>query len=99
MPSAPAPAPAAAQAPGTRTSLASRLLSSVVGRRSPDHEAALAREESANLPAATSWQRVQLGEGIELNFIASDDARFNEKVTRLIESAHHILDEGPGNGE
>jgi len=99
MPSAPALAPTAAQASGTRTSLASRLLSSVVGRRSSDHDTALAREESANLSVATSWQRVQLGEGIELNFVASDDARFNEKVTRLIESAHHILDEGPGNGE
>src|SRR6476646_10230377 len=50
MPSAPAPAPTAAQAPGTRTSLASRLLSSVVCRRSPHHETALAREESVNLP-------------------------------------------------
>jgi DNA-binding transcriptional MerR regulator len=80
-------------------SLASRLWSSVVGRRSSDHEAATAKEESAYIPAATSWQRVKLGEGIELHFVESDDAQFNEKVTRVIESAHRILDEGPGHGE
>jgi DNA-binding transcriptional MerR regulator len=95
---APVTEPAQTQAAGPG-SLASRLWSSVVGRRSSDHEAATARGESAYIPAATSWQRVQLGEGIELHFVASDDARFNERVTRVIESAHRILDEGPGNGE
>jgi DNA-binding transcriptional MerR regulator len=94
--SAPAPGSATGQASGSG-SLASRLWSSVVGGRSQKSEAA--KEGSANVPAPTSWQRVQLGEGIELHYIASTDARFNEMVTRLIEAAHRILDEGPGNGE
>jgi DNA-binding transcriptional MerR regulator len=92
-------APVSALAPEPPApSLASRLWSSVVGRRSSE-SAATAHEESAYMLAPTSWQRVQLGEGIELHYLASDDSRFNEMVTRLIEAAHRILDEGPGNGE
>jgi DNA-binding transcriptional MerR regulator len=108
-PSAPskaaAPVPPATPAPGTTApespapSLASRLWSSVVGRRSSAAGAATAETENAYIQAPTSWQRVQLGEGIELHYLASQDARFNEMVSRLIEAAHRILDEGPGNGE
>jgi len=96
---APSGAAGQAQAPASLApSLASRLWSSVVGRRSSE-SAATTHEESAYIPGPTSWQRVQVGEGIELHYLASDDARFNEMVTRLIEAAHRILDEGPGNGE
>jgi DNA-binding transcriptional MerR regulator len=88
-----APAPAAPAPPTSPRSmapkLASRLRSSVVGRRS----------SVVSGGSATAWQRVQLGEGIELHYLASDDARFNEMVARLVEAAHLILDEGPGNGE
>jgi DNA-binding transcriptional MerR regulator len=90
-----APAPASPQA--QTSSLASRLWSSVVGRRSSEHEAGMAKGEGVHTP--TSWQRVKLGEGIELHYVATGDARFNEMVMRLIESARRVLDEGPGNGE
>jgi len=106
------PAPAPAQAPlspssaagAPAPSLASRLRSSVVGGRaerelSSAERYATTEGESAYIQPPTSWERVQLGEGIELHYLASDDARFNEMVARLVEAAHLILDEGPGNGE
>jgi DNA-binding transcriptional MerR regulator len=97
-PTAP-PAPATASASGSPApSLASRLWSSVVGRKSSE-QSATAQEGSAYIQPPTSWQRVQLGEGIELHYLATSDAHFNEMVTRLVEAAHLILDEGPGTGE
>jgi DNA-binding transcriptional MerR regulator len=96
QPGVPAPGLPAGQASGSG-SLASRLWSSVVGGRA--QKSGAAREESATVPAPTSWQRVQLGEGIELHYVTSTDARFNNMVSRLIDAAHRILDEGPGNGE
>jgi DNA-binding transcriptional MerR regulator len=100
-----APAPTA-PAPGTAPqqsapSLVSRLRSSVVGRRAAGERSSVVPRPSPVVSggSATAWQRVQLGEGIELHYPASDDARFNEMVARLVEAAHRILDEGPGNGE
>jgi DNA-binding transcriptional MerR regulator len=93
----PGMAPAPASPPVQTSSLASRLWSSVVGRRSPEHEAGTEKGEGAHTP--TSWQRVKLGEGIELHYAATGDTRFNEMVMRLIETARRVLDEGPGNGE
>ena len=52
----------------------------------------MAKGEGEHMP--TSWQRVQLGEGIELHYVATADARFNEMVMRLIDTARRVLDEG-----
>ena len=50
--------------------------------------------------AATTWQRVPLAPGVELHYLMSDDARTNELVDRLVETAGRILAEMPeNNGE
>ncbi|MEO8289159.1 MAG: MerR family transcriptional regulator [Chloroflexota bacterium] len=96
-PAAPQPASAPQSPHEAPQSPASQLWSLVTGKRAS--KAAAAREERAQMEPPVMWQRVDLGEGIELHYLASSDARFNKRVMRLIESARRILDEDPGNGE
>jgi DNA-binding transcriptional MerR regulator len=48
---------------------------------------------------ASTWERIDLGEGVELHYPAQADARTREKVARLIEAARRILGKDPENGE
>jgi DNA-binding transcriptional MerR regulator len=50
-------------------------------------------------PSSSSWERVDLGEGIELHYPTRVDARTRGKVARLIEAARQMLGKDPGNGE
>lgn len=56
-------------------------------------------EEAPAEPSPTAWERVELGEGVELHYPAAVDAGTKKKVARLIDAARHILGRGPGNGE
>jgi DNA-binding transcriptional MerR regulator len=47
----------------------------------------------------TTWERVDLGEGVELQYQAGGSAHVMGKVARLIEVARHILGNNPENGE
>jgi DNA-binding transcriptional MerR regulator len=58
-----------------------------------------AAAESGTLPPPQPWQRVTLAPGIELHYVPSDDARFNELVSRIIQAARPLPDESPENGE
>ena len=58
-----------------------------------------AAAESGTLPPPQPWQRVTLAPGIELHYIPSDDVRFNELVSRIIQAARPLPDESPENGE
>jgi hypothetical protein len=58
-----------------------------------------AAAESRTLPPPQPWQRVTLAPGIELHYVPSDDARFNELVSRIIQAARPLPDESPENGE
>jgi DNA-binding transcriptional MerR regulator len=53
--------------------------------------------------APTTWQRVSLGDGVELHVPAEGDAHLKHKVAQLIEAARRILgreqEDGPENGE
>jgi DNA-binding transcriptional MerR regulator len=90
MYSMPAPAPAPVGAP---------LPSSSLVRRPLRAKSEAQGDVGTYIPSPTTWQRVELGEGVELNFVASDDARFTQRVARLIEAARRILGSDPGNGE
>ena len=50
-------------------------------------------------PKPTTWERVDLGEGVELQYPAGGSAHVKGKVARLIEVARHILGNDPENGE
>jgi DNA-binding transcriptional MerR regulator len=50
-------------------------------------------------PSSSSWERVDLGEGVELHYPTQVDARTRGKVARLIEAARQMLGKDPGNGE
>jgi DNA-binding transcriptional MerR regulator len=50
-------------------------------------------------PKPTTWERVDLGEGVELQYPAGGSAYVKGKVARLIEAARHILGNDPENGE
>lgn len=50
-------------------------------------------------PKPTTWERVDLGEGVELQYPAGGSAHVKGKVARLIEAARHILGNDPENGE
>ena len=54
--------------------------------------------QAQDLPSS-SWERVDLGEGVELHYPTRIDARTRGKVARLIEAARQMLGEDPGNGE
>jgi DNA-binding transcriptional MerR regulator len=54
---------------------------------------------SGGSPKPTTWERVDLGEGVELQYPAGGSAHVKGKVARLIEAARHILGNDPENGE
>ena len=54
---------------------------------------------ASDLPKPTTWERVSLGEGVELHYLAGGSAHVKGKVARLIEAARHILGKDPENGE
>lgn len=66
---------------------------------SPDLSAQPAEASGEALPAPEPWQRVTLAPGIELHYIPSDDARFNELVSRIIQAARYLPEQTPENGE
>ncbi len=45
--------------------------------------------------AAGTWHRVLLAPGIELHYVATDNAAFNQKVARLIQAAAKAMEETP----
>jgi DNA-binding transcriptional MerR regulator len=65
---------------------------------SPDLSAPAAGK-GGTWPEPEPWQRVTLAPGIELHYIPSDDARFNELVSRVIQAARPLPDQTPENGE
>lgn len=111
--SAPAPAPASKVAPGSPPPAPSRKRAA--DERSRPEGAATGKAKSAYIqpPAteseteqsaeidrqSTTWERVNLGDGVELHFPTGADASLGGKVARLIEAARRILGKGPGNGE
>ncbi|MGA7730087.1 MAG: MerR family transcriptional regulator [Chloroflexia bacterium] len=79
-------APAAAYIPAPATKLESEPPSTVHPSQAQD-------------PPSSSWERVDLGEGVELHYPTRVDARTRGKVARLIEAARQMLGKDPGNGE
>jgi DNA-binding transcriptional MerR regulator len=61
--------------------------------------AAVQGEQAPAGGQASTWERIDLGEGIELHYPARADARTRDKVARLIEAARRILGNNPENGE
>ncbi len=112
-PSAPMPAPASAIAPGAPPAPA-RKRSAEVERSEPEGTATGGKksayikspatvsetEQSSEVDRlSTTWERVNLGDGVELHFPTGADASLGGKVARLIEAARRILGKNPGNGE
>ena len=111
--SAPAPAPASMAAPGSPPPAPARKRAA--DERSRPEGAATGGAKSAYIqpPAteseteqsaeidrqSTTWERVNLGDGVELHFPTGADASLGGKVARLIEAARRILGKNPGNGE
>ena len=111
----PAPyyAPPAAPAPGAAPAMSPPQRSPVADRPSPQQATAEttatyipppAQLDEAESPSAahgppSTWERVHLGEGVELHYPAGTNARTGGKVARLIEAARRILGKDPGNGE
>lgn len=61
----------------------------------PTGKADTLREEAAYISDASTWKRITLAPGIEINYIATDDARINEIVDRLVHAYGHMLEENP----
>ena len=109
----PAPSPAQAPAPAPSAMPAPQYGSLPVRKRGV--EGATAQAGSAYIPSPametgvtapagfppkpTTWERVDLGEGVELQYPAGGSAHVKGKVARLIEAARHILGNDPENGE
>jgi DNA-binding transcriptional MerR regulator len=112
-PSAPMPAPSGAIAPGAPPSPA-RERSAEANRSDLEGSATVGKksayikspapvsetEQSSEVERlSTTWERVNLGEGVELHYPTGADASLGGKVARLIEAARRILGQNPGNGE
>lgn len=112
-PAAMAPPLLAPAAPGAAPSVESAP-SSVVRRRSSEEEGATAgkpdtymkspapveeEEQSGVAGRPSTWERVSLGDGVELHYPTGANADTRGKVARLIEAARRILGMDPGNGE
>jgi hypothetical protein len=109
-PVAPASSTSAAVAPGGALAPAEELPGvghpsmgkSVTAESAATYIPSPAQEEGVQAVAGTSpssWERVNLGEGVELHYPAQADARTRGNVARLIEAARRILGKDPGNGE
>jgi hypothetical protein len=61
----------------------------------PIQRAALAPRPSA--PADETWRRIVITPGIELHILVRPEGRWNHIVTRIVESARHILADTPEN--
>lgn len=48
---------------------------------------------------STTWERINLGEGVELHYPTGADAGLGSKVAKLVEAARRILGKNPGNGD
>ena len=112
-PAMPAQPPSGAIAPGAPPS-PSRERSAGVNRPEPEGSATAGKqsayikspapvsetEQSSEVERlSTTWERVNLGEGVELHYPTGADASLGGKVARLIEAARRILGQNPGNGE
>jgi DNA-binding transcriptional MerR regulator len=69
----------------------------------PSHEVveerAAPHESFAGPPQAATWERVDLGEGVELHYPAGVSAYTKGKIAQLVDVAQHILGKAPENGE
>ncbi|MEO5952639.1 MAG: MerR family transcriptional regulator [Chloroflexia bacterium] len=113
VPPASAPAPASMAAPGAPPPAPSRKRAADERSR-PEGAATRGGQPKYIQPPATeseteqsveierlstTWERVNLGDGVELHFPTGADASVGGKVARLIEAARRILGKNPGNGE
>jgi DNA-binding transcriptional MerR regulator len=92
-PPAPSPLPGGA----TRTEAAGKAATAEAAATYIPSPAQEMDEEASSSPS--SWERVDLGEGVELHYPARVDVHTRGKVARLIEAARRILGRDPGNGE